>query len=189
LSFVDRSLNAADSFSVYSHRQEIPMTTESPGFWRTPAAIVLMIGSIALASSGAQAPRHPTRASISRVAWLGGVWTGGAEDVSFEEQWMRPAAGSMLAVARTIKGDRMVAFEFLRIVERNDSLVYIAQPNGRPPTEFVLTEVTDESATFENPAHDFPKMIRYAKRPDGTLEATVSNGGQRAERFVFRRLP
>jgi Domain of unknown function (DUF6265) len=165
------------------------MTTESPGFWRTPAAVVLMIGSMALASSGAQAPRHPARASISEVAWLGGVWSGEAKDVSFEEQWTRPAAGSMLAVARTIKGNRMVAFEFLRIVERNDSLVYIAQPNGRPPTEFALTAVSDESATFENPAHDFPKMIRYAKRPDGTLEATVSDGDRRAETLVFRRIP
>jgi hypothetical protein len=46
-----------------------------------------------------------------------------------------------------------------------------------------------DSATFENPAHDFPKMIRYAKRGDGTLEARVSDGGQRAETFIFRRTP
>jgi hypothetical protein len=33
------------------------------------------------------------------------------------------------------------------------------------------------------------KVIRYAKRADGSLEATVSDGGQRAETFVFRRTP
>ena len=92
----------------------------------------------------------------------------------------------MLAVSRTLKGDRMVAFEFLRIVERDGSLVYIAQPNGRPPTEFTLTAITADSATFENPTHDFPKMIRYSKRADGSLEARVSDGGQKAEVFVFR---
>jgi hypothetical protein len=83
----------------------------------------------------------------------------------------------------------MVAFEFLRIVERNGGLVYIAQPDGRPPTDFVLTDIGADSATFENPAHDFPKMIRYAKQPDGSLEARISDGGQRAQSFVFRRTP
>ena len=96
----------------------------------------------------------------------------------------------MLAVSRTLKGDRMTGFEFLRIVERNGGLVYIAQPGGRPPTEFVLTRISAESATFENPAHDFPKMIRYAKRPDGTLEARVSDGTDaNAEVYVFMRQP
>src|SRR5262249_57432516 len=95
----------------------------------------------------------------------------------------------MLAVSRTLKADRMVAFEFLRIVERNGGLVYVAQPDGRPPTDFVLTEVSADSATFENPAHDFPKMIRYSKRSDGTLEARISDGGQKGASFIFRRMP
>ena len=82
----------------------------------------------------------------------------------------------MLAVSRTLKGDRMVAFEFLRIVERDGRLIYIAQPDGRPPTEFTLTAITADSVTFENPMHDFPKMIRYTKRADGALEARVSDG-------------
>ena len=94
----------------------------------------------------------------------------------------------MLSVSRTLKGDRMVAFEFLRIVERDGGLVYIAQPNGRPPTEFTLTAITTDSATFENPIHDFPKMIRYARRADGSLEARVSDGGQKSETFVFKKV-
>lgn len=94
----------------------------------------------------------------------------------------------MLGVSRTVKDNRMVAFEFLRIVERAGGLVYIAQPNGVPPTEFTLTAVDAESATFENPAHDYPKMIRYSKRPDGSLEARISaEGGQRPQTFVFKR--
>jgi Domain of unknown function (DUF6265) len=135
----------------------------------------------------ASAPgQDKSRATISRVEWLAGSWQAANGPTTFEERWTTPAGGAMLAVARTIKGDRMVAFEFLRIVERDGGLVYIAQPNGRPPTEFTLTGVTDTSATFENPSHDFPKMIRYAKRADGNLEARVSDGGQRGETFVFR---
>jgi len=93
----------------------------------------------------------------------------------------------MLAVSRTIKGDRMVAFEFLRIVERDGTLIYIAQPGGRPPTEFRLSTITADSAIFENKAHDFPKVIAYTKQPDGTLEARVGDGGQKGETFRFRR--
>ena len=142
--------------------------------------------------AAAQTPppaRPPARASIAQVAWIAGTWSGEAGGATFEERWTPPAGGAMLAVSRTLKGDRMIAFEFLRIVERSGGLVYMAQPEGRPPTDFVLTEIATETATFENPAHDFPKMIRYAKRPDGSLEARISDGAQRAQSFVFRRAP
>jgi hypothetical protein len=48
--------------------------------------------------------------------------------------------------------------------------------------------VSPDSVTFENPAHDFPKVIRYAKRADGTLEARVSDSGERAEVYIFKRI-
>ena len=147
--------------------------------------VAIVLGSI----TATQMARPPARASIAQVAWIAGLWTGKDGGVAFEERWTPPAGGAMLAVSRTLKGDRMVAFEFLRIVERDGGLVYVAQPNGRPPTDFVLTELTADSATFENPAHDFPKMIRYAKRADGTLEARISDGGQRSETVVFHRTP
>jgi hypothetical protein len=149
----------------------------------------VLIAAVASVDPEAQARLQPAHARISQVAWIAGVWSGAAGSVTFEERWTAPAGGAMLAVSRTIKGDRMVAFEFLRIVERDGGLVYIAQPNGQPPTDFVLTALTPESATFENPAHDFPKVIRYATRADGSLEATVSDGGQRAETFVYQRTP
>jgi hypothetical protein len=137
----------------------------------------------------AQTAPPPARATISQVEWIAGTWIGeqGGPAV-FEERWTPPAGGAMLAVSRTVKGDRMVAFEFLRIVERDGGLVYVAQPDGRPPTDFTLTALTGESATFENPAHDFPKMIQYIRRGDA-LEARVSDGGSRVETFVFMRRP
>jgi hypothetical protein len=133
--------------------------------------------------------RQPARASIADVAWLAHNWAMDAKPMTIEERWTPPAGGAMLGVSRTIKGDRMVAFEFLRVVERDGGLIYIAQPNGRPPTEFVLTSLSKQDATFENPAHDFPKMIRYALRGDGSLEARVSDGRQNGQTFVFKRMP
>jgi hypothetical protein len=130
----------------------------------------------------------PARATLADLGWLAGNWSGTLGRATIEERWTPAAGGAMLAVSRTIKDERLAAFEFLRIVERDGGLVYIAQPNGRPPTEFVLTVMTADSATFENPAHDFPKMVRYTRRADGSLEARVSGaGGERPQVFVFTR--
>ena len=146
-------------------------------------AIALSLVAPGLTAQGSP----PVRASIAQLSWLAGAWTGGGGPLSIEERWGSPAGGTMLGVSQTIKGDQMVAFEFLRIAERDGTLVYIAQPNGRPPTEFRLATITADSATFENKAHDFPKVIAYTKKSDGTLEARVSDGGQKGETFSFRR--
>src|SRR5688572_21193693 len=89
------------------------------------------------------------RGTLAQLAWLAGDWAGTMGRASIEERWTPAAGGAMLAVARTVKDDRLAAFEYLRIVERDGGLVYIAQPNGRPPTEFTLTQITADSATFE----------------------------------------
>ena len=151
--------------------------------------VLAAIAVVAVCGISARAGQKPAQAKIADVAWLAGTWANEGKPVLSEERWSSPAGGAMLAVARTVKGDRMVAFEYLRIVERDGGLVYIAQPGGRPPTDFVLTAFSAQSATFENPAHDFPKMIRYTLKPDGVLEATISDGGKRAQTFTFRRVP
>jgi hypothetical protein len=138
--------------------------------------------------SHAQGP--PRHATIGEVAWLAGTWVtvDGARTV--EEHWTTPAGGAMLAVSRTIAGGRLSEFEFLRIVERDGRLVYVAQPSGRPPTEFAMTRLESTSVTFENPQHDFPKMIRYTARADGTLVASIAGaGGARERSWVFLRQP
>jgi hypothetical protein len=75
------------------------------------------------------------------------------------------------------------------VAERAGSLVYSAMPNGRAPaTDFMLTAIDGTGATFENPAHDFPKKIRYALQSDGTLQATISGApGQRTLTYTFSR--
>jgi hypothetical protein len=126
----------------------------------------------------------PAKATIADVAWLVGAWGGG----STEERWTPTKGGAMLGVSRTVKGDRMVAFEYLRIVERDGGLVYVAQPGGRSPTEFVLTDLTDTRAVFENPRHDSPQRIVYELDSDDSMSASIGfiNGG-RPRRFEFKR--
>lgn len=134
----------------------------------------------------------PAKATIADMAWLAGAWTGSRGTggaITFEERWSPAKGGAMLAISRTVNASgRMSAFEFLRIVERDGGLVYVAQPGGAPATEFVLTELSAKRAVFDNPRHDYPKRIVYELSSDGGLVATTGfmKGGT-PRRFEFRR--
>lgn len=156
-------------------------------------------GLLVSASNGSALYKHPldipmptpAKAVIGDIAWLEGAWVGTrgtAGTTTLEERWSPPLGGAMLAVSRTVSRGKMSAFEFLRIVEREGGLVYIAQPNGAAPTEFVMTEVSAKRAVFENPRHDYPKRIVYELSPEGALSATIglSKGGT-PRRFDFKR--
>lgn len=133
---------------------------------------------------------EPARATANDLAWLTGAWVGSRGSggaISMEERWSPPRGGALLGLSRTVSRDRMVAFEFLRIVQRDGSLIYIAQPNGAAATEFILTEISDSRAVFINPRHDSPQRIIYERAADGGLTAAIgfANGG-RPRRFDFK---
>ena len=131
---------------------------------------------------------EPAKATIGDLAWLAGAWVGTKGKSSIEERWSPPLGGAMLGVSRTVSRDKMVGFEFLRIVERDGGLVYVAQPGGAPPTEFVLTELGSTRAVFVNPRHDFPQRIVYELAVEGGLCASISHAkGGRPQRFEFKR--
>ena len=128
----------------------------------------------------------PAQATMDDMAWLVGAWTGTRGSSSIEERWSPPSGGAMLGVARTVKDGKMRSFEYLRVVERDGGLVYVAQPGGRSATEFVLTELAGQRAVFQNPRHDSPQQIVYELSDEGALSATIGfiNGG-RGTRFEF----
>ncbi|MCB9840893.1 MAG: hypothetical protein H6809_04485 [Phycisphaeraceae bacterium] len=134
---------------------------------------------------------EPAPATIGDIAWLAGAWvgtrgTGGT--TSIEERWTPALGGAMLGVSRTVSRGAMRAFEFLRIVERDGGLVYVAQPNGGAATQFVLTEIDANRAVFENPRHDFPQRIIYERSPDGRLTASIAYArGGRPRPFEYSR--
>jgi hypothetical protein len=151
-------------------------------------SVAALVAVVTVAALSAQTAKPPQARSITDVAWMAGTWTSANDKETVEEHWTSPAGGVMLAVSRTIANGTLAEFEFLRIVERGGGLLYIAQPNGRPPTEFAMTSSDDHSVTFENPQHDFPKTIRYEKRADGTLVASIAAaGGARAMSWTFAR--
>jgi len=132
----------------------------------------------------------PAKATISDLAWLAGAWVGTrSSGSSIEERWSPPRGGAMLAVSRTVNtSGKMSMFEYLRIVEKDGGLVYVAQPGGKTATEFVLAEFGKTRAVFENPRHDYPKRIVYELSAEGGLSATIGQlKGGTPTRFEFKR--
>jgi hypothetical protein len=141
--------------------------------------IALSATSRAPASPGGATPDAPQ--SISGLAWFAGSWETDDRGRYVEEHWTRPAGGTMLGMSRTVRGDKTVAFEFIRLESRSDGIFYVAQPQGRPPVDFKLASLHDQEATFVNPGHaDHLKKIVYRKNADGSLTARIEGqeGGQ-----------
>jgi hypothetical protein len=86
---------------------------------------------------------------------------------------------------------REYEFTLLR-QERNGDIVYVASPSNQSHTKFILTSLRDGEAVFENPEHDFPKKIVYARQPDGSLLAAIEGPGRdgkpRRVEYPFKRV-
>jgi hypothetical protein len=146
--------------------------------WRAMKRVPTLAAiSIALCATFAQSQ------TVDELAWLAGTWTQKTDSGVVQEAWLGPRAKMMVATNLTSSARRN-SFEFLRIVERDGSLVYLASPNGIPPVEFRLKEFAPRRVVFENPTHDFPQRVLYWLEPDGVLRARIEGTMQGRERGI-----
>lgn len=130
-------------------------------------------------------------ASVEELAWLAGCWVSIGAEAGSGEQWMAPAGGTLLGVARTVKGSTTVAHEFLQIRESaGGGLEYIADPSGQNEAIFSLVRLSESEVIFENPNHDFPQRIIYRLAGEtllGRIEGQLE-GKPRAADFPMKRV-
>lgn len=128
-------------------------------------------------------------AGIDRVAWLQGCWEAVSETGSVEEQWTAPRGGSMVGLSRTVRENRLAAYELIVIRENGQQLVYQAHPSGQASATFLSRVIASDSVVFENPQHDFPQRIGY-RRDGDRLTAWIEgnrDGQRRRSRFPYQR--
>lgn len=102
--------------------------------------------------------------ALESLAWLAGSWSGTSRGIEMEEHWTAPKGNTMVGIHRDVGNGLTLAFEFLRIEQRDGQLVYLSMPDGRSPaTPFALKESAATRVVFENAAHDFPQRIIYWK--------------------------
>ena len=140
--------------------------------------VSLVVLSLFLATSTALG------ADLKDLDWLSGDWVLTKGTRTIEEQWMRPSGGMMLGVSRTLNAGKVNEFEFLRIEQRGDDLFYVAQPGGRPPTEFKLIKSSANEVVFENLLNDFPKQISYTRNEDGSVTARIQGPGKQGPKVI-----
>lgn len=124
--------------------------------------------------------------TLEAIAWLGGHWRVEGRRGMTEELWMPARGGMMLGLNRTVRGKAGAQFEYLRIVEDKQGVIYMASPGGAKPTPFRLTEASAAHAVFENPEHDFPKKIEY--RLDGEQLKVQIAGDKPGPSWTFERV-
>lgn len=113
-------------------------------------------------------------ADISALKWMAGCWGHDFNDTGSVEEWMAPAGGLMLGMNRTIRAGKVVAFEYLRIVEDEDGWTgLIALPSGQEKARFKLVSMSANEVVFENPEHDFPQRIIYRLDSEGNLHGRI----------------
>jgi hypothetical protein len=156
-------------------------------------AKLMLIPSLAvlvLFDAGAAASHAPQEPTLADLAWLAGHWSVELGPTRVEEVWLAPAGGFLLGMNRTVPKSGSGQFEYLRIEQREDGIVYVASPGGRTPTDFPLADFGKDFVLFANPEHDFPKEIRYELTKDG-LRARVSgdaDGKEQAEEWTWKRV-
>jgi hypothetical protein len=146
----------------------------------------IVVAALAAILMGQASPRAST---IDRLGWMSGAWETGEGGTWTEEVWSRPRAGRMIGFSRSGKGDRQSEFEFVRLEPGRDGIpVYLASRDGGSPIPFRLTRADSASATFENPAHDFPQRIAYRRQGERLIATISALDGSRAMSWSYRPL-
>lgn len=147
--------------------------------------------TILLFAVAGTAHTQTAKPTINDLSWLAGCWEANLRGREVNEQWMKPAGGIMLGMARTVSQGKAAEFEFTQIREDKDgSIYYVAKPSGQAEASFKLVKLQNKEAVFENPQHDFPQRIIYRLQPDGSLFARVEateKGQTRGIDYPYKR--
>ncbi|HTL68812.1 MAG TPA: DUF6265 family protein [Lacunisphaera sp.] len=147
----------------------------------------------AVAADAAKRTKPAPSPAIAKLGWLAGRWRMEVQGRVVDEEWMTPAAGVMLGMARTVVRGKVTEHEFMQVREGpGGALFFIAQPSGQKEAAYQIKSLTDTEAVFENTEHDFPQRIRYTHRADDTvlaaIEGVAPDGQPKRVEFTYRRV-
>ena len=129
--------------------------------------------------------------SVDQVAWLAGCWTTENAEAGSGEHWMPAAGGALLGMSRTVRGGKMVGYEFMRIAPADGKLIFHAQPAGKPADSFAASKQSANEVVFENLQHDFPQRVIYRFEAPDKLKASIEgtrNGALRTIAYPMTRV-
>ncbi len=108
------------------------------------------------------------------TAFLLGCWRSQAEQRRVTERWSFGGGHLLLGSSETVTQGRSVFFEYLRFEHLPGQVTYWAQPMGKAPVPFRMSEAKPNYLRLENPQHDYPQWIVY-ERQGTKLRATIGS--------------
>jgi uncharacterized protein YciI len=118
--------------------------------------------------------------------FLEGKWK--MEGQESYEEWTKHGDNSLKGISYTLKNGEFKLSEYLDIKVFNKEVYYIPTVIGQNYNQeirFKLRKV-DNSYNFENPLHDFPKVIVYKLYNQDTLGIIVGDGANK--KFTYRMI-
>lgn len=130
------------------------------------------------------------RPPLASLAWMLGHWERDDGGGQGREHWIA-AGGVLWGIAFTVKDGRTAFFEVMQIdADQGGAIRLTAIPGGERAVVFPQSASAERSATFANPEHDAPRVIRYSRTADDRLRAELDPGqGAAGASFSFHRAP
>ncbi|GAA4770486.1 DUF6265 family protein [Novosphingobium ginsenosidimutans] len=133
------------------------------------------------------APLGAQSAARSLPEWMAGTWVHEDGASWSDEIWTDARGGLMLGLARTGFGPRLDNWEIAQIRRKPDGTIsFLAQPQGKPASEFPMVLVSEEAIEFANPAHDYPQRIRYWRQGKLLMAEISKMDGSQVMRWNYR---
>lgn len=128
--------------------------------------------------------------ALENLGFMTGCWQSTPDErgTVLEENYTTPSTNLILGMSRYLRGGSAVMFEFSRIMRSDTAVVLTPHPRGVASVGFRLARLAGDTASFENPAHDFPQRIIYRRDGDG-LVARVENMGGEGQEWRMTRCP
>ncbi|MGE0621459.1 MAG: DUF6265 family protein [Pseudomonadales bacterium] len=133
-------------------------------------------------------PGAGAQAGVADLAWMSGTWSGPAgPGATLEENWTRPASGSIGALVRMSRDGVTSMVELIVVEEAGDSLVlhiqqwdpgYQPRPAGAQRME--LEHLGENTVTFRATSEGGMAGLTYS-RPDAdtfTIEVALADGNK-----------
>ncbi len=128
----------------------------------------------------------PNGNSIKSFQWMEGKWIKDeATPTESIEVWKTVSEKEMKGFGLTTENGDTIFYEKLSIIKDGSEIFYQADV-GEGQIRFKLTNSEDNRWSFENPEHDFPQRIIYAK--EGNDMVAYAEAGDASLEFRFKKL-
>jgi len=150
----------------------------------------VLLSAVIISCNGNKAEKSN---EIKKADWLIGDWENKSPQGDLSESWQKINDSVYKGQSYFIKGKDTLHFESIVLSETGGAVKYSPQVKGQnddKPVDFKLTSATDKQLVFENPAHDFPQKITYAKVTNDSLVVEISGmqqGKPASEKYPMKR--